>query len=797
MSEESGERLRCILNFMLNYFVRTARALYAAVLFTVTGATGLYAQDMRIVGSVTDYASLEPMAGADIIVRGNVWWTVSDSAGHFELKLPAGEYTVQASFTGYVTQEKKISPTDTLLFLNFALQEETLLLDEVVVTGTGTEHFLRNAPVQTEVITSEALKQYSGKSLEDILYGLSPAFDFSQGDMGSGISMGGLGNSYILVLVDGKRLYGDLGGQNDIDMIDPSDIERIEIVKGASSSLYGSDAIAGVVNIITRKHRMIPFMVENNTHLGEYFDIRQSDAVSFTIGQFQSSTKISVQHTDGWQITDRELYRDSIYSGSTTQTVSEYTNGRISEELTWRPSGNLEITASGMFYTKYLVHRPGLPRWRSYNPLYRDQAYSAGARWKPEDGIDITIDATFNQHKYMYDYYLEYIDEYYRHYETPDGDTVRIPAHLVYFPGDKSVESNQRLWTVHAKGIFSLPYGNRLSAGVEFMDDQLIAPRRMITARESAYTLSAYAQDEWTPAEWLNVTAGVRMVLHEAFGIRATPKVSLMFKAGNWNFRGTYSNGFKAPTTKELYYFYERAMMGKLRLYIGNTALTPQTSHYFSIGPEYRGRKLTFSMTASYNLVNDMIALVSVPIPPEYYTDEGSEYDGAMQYINMENARIWNAEAMLTWNPGAGFTISGGYTFTHTEGYLVDTEASEEAGHTVMETRPLDGTAAHRATFRAGWGHDWEKYGLTIGLFGRGQTEKYYKEYGNAPGYMLWRLTTTHRIGNWKNWDLELSLGIDNILNHVETHPYGYNYGTTSPGRTFFGSVRVRFGKDS
>lgn len=61
---------------------------------------------------------------------------------------------------------------------------------------------------------------------------------------------------------------------------------------------------------------------------------------------------------------------------------------------------------------------------------------------------------------------------------------------------------------------------------------------------------------------------------------------------------------------------------------------------------------------------------------------------------------------------------------------------------------------------------------------------------------MLWRLTTTHRIGNWKHWELELTAGVDNILNHVETHPYGYNYGTTSPGRTFFGSIRVRFGKD-
>ena len=102
---------------------------------------------------------------------------------------------------------------------------------------TGTQHLLSNAPVQTEVITSKMLAGYAGKSIEDILSGLTASFAFSEDDMGSQMQLGGLGNSYILILIDGKRIHGDVGGQNDLSLIDPQNIEKIEIVKGASSAL--------------------------------------------------------------------------------------------------------------------------------------------------------------------------------------------------------------------------------------------------------------------------------------------------------------------------------------------------------------------------------------------------------------------------------------------------------------------------------------------------------------------------------------------------------------------------------
>ena len=175
-----------------------------------------------------------------------------------------------------------------------AQEDKTVTLNEVVVTGTGTKHLLKNAPVQTEVITRKMIESYAGKSIEDILGGLTASFAFNESDMGSQMQLGGLGNNYILVLIDGKRIHGDNGGDNDLSLIDPHNIERIEIVKGAQSALYGSDAIAGGVNIITKKHDTETVLLENTSRFasggGMDHDLRQHNGVGIAFGNVQSYT---------------------------------------------------------------------------------------------------------------------------------------------------------------------------------------------------------------------------------------------------------------------------------------------------------------------------------------------------------------------------------------------------------------------------------------------------------------------------------------------------------------------------
>ena len=230
-------------------------------------------------------------------------------------------------------------------------------LQEVVITGTGTQHLLKNAPVQTEVISRKMLDSYGGKSIEEILAGLTASFAFSEGDMGSQMQLGGLGNAYILILIDGKRIHGDVGGENDLGLIDPHNIERIEIVKGAQSALYGSDAMAGVINIITKKHTEKGVYADNITRYGMYNDLRQHNTVAFNIGKFGSQTGFQLQRNDGWQNTAEEFAEAMVLTDSKNKTVNQFRNWQVTERLTYKPVRDVELYADGSYYIKD-INRP-------------------------------------------------------------------------------------------------------------------------------------------------------------------------------------------------------------------------------------------------------------------------------------------------------------------------------------------------------------------------------------------------------------------------------------------------------
>lgn len=249
-------------------------------------------------------------------------------------------------------------------------------LEEVVVTGTGTRHYSAVAPVRTEVVSKQDLISISGHNLDGILTTISPSFDALNSGMGSGITLGGLGNSYILVLVNGRRLHGDVGGQNDLGKISASMIEKIEIVKGAASTLYGSDAIAGVINIITKDYTDTPLSVVNSTRLGSYGQWQQNNTIAWGYKTFSSVTQYSGDRSNGWQNSTQELYRKELYENSTTETTSAFYNHRIQQEIAWRPNRQWEVRGTGMLYKKRIYHKPGGPRWRQFNLRYNDQAAS-------------------------------------------------------------------------------------------------------------------------------------------------------------------------------------------------------------------------------------------------------------------------------------------------------------------------------------------------------------------------------------------------------------------------------------
>ena len=410
---------------------------------------------------------------------------------------------------------------------------QTSRLEEVVVTGTGTQHRLKDAPVQTEVITRRELEQYGGRSIEEILSGLTASFAFNEDDMGSQMQMNGLGNAYILILIDGKRLHGDNGGQNDLSLIDPARIERIEIVKGAASALYGSDAIAGVINIITRKYDRDGLLLENTTRGGSYGDVRQHNAVGFVIGRFSSLTNFQLQHTDGWQNTateDPQQTEFPIYD-SRNMTVNRYTNWQVAERLTYTVNPALELYAEGSYYRKRIYRPSGkyaAVDVKTYDLQYRNASASVGGKWQASDKAVVTLDIDWNRHAYYYVFTDTTLMDGY----DPYGN---FTHYFPYFPGQTNLQSDQRRTMGHLKGVFELPARNRLSAGLEVRHDWLHAPMRVDhggTVTDNTEAL--YVQDEYTPWRILQLTGGLRLDRNQEFGFHLTPKLSAMLKPADW-----------------------------------------------------------------------------------------------------------------------------------------------------------------------------------------------------------------------------------------------------------------------
>lgn len=665
---------------------------------------------------------------------------------------------------------------------NVAMQDS---IPEIVVTGTGTEHYLKDAPVQTEVISRKMLDSYAGATLEDILSGLCASFDFSAGDMGANMQLGGLGNGYILILVDGKKMHGDVGGQNNLGLIDPARIERIEIVKGAASALYGSDAIAGVVNIILKKHRE-NILIENTSRGGSYGEFRQSNTVQFKVGKFTSSTNFQLKHSDGWQNTtyeDPNRYEYPI-TNSINKTVNRYTDWQVAQRFDYQATKDLSLYADGSFYRKRIYRPCGVPDYKTYDFLYRNSSVATGGKLKLKNSNSIMLDINYDSHAYYYMYTRETWDKEY----DDSGKEISFP----YFPGDKGLQSDQSRLLLQLKGIFNLPYFNRLSVGTDTEINWLDAPRRLDEKDQvSDYTTSFYAQDEWTPIERLNITAGGRLTVNQNFGVRITPKVSALYKLGAFNLRATYSEGFKTPTLKELHYRYIR-QMSIISLNLGNTELDPQTSRYVSGGLEYNGTRFSINVTGYCNWVDNMITLVTIPLS-QAPGDLVVTYDPARvrQYQNMDDARTYGVDVNAKWTPVQSLTLTGGYSYLDTEANQYD-EEDQAMKHVI-----IDGMAHHRATVSAIWTHAWRRsnYRLGIGVYGRIQSKRYYQDDGNGKAYNLWRLNTRHQFKLGKRWNAEVNAGIDNIFNYYETTYHSLNYGTTTAGRTFYGSLMIQFGQ--
>lgn len=695
--------------------LRTILVLFAAALCSIS----LSAQ-LTICGTVTDPDG-KTLPGASIVVKElPSQGAVTDTSGNFCLTVPSGRYTITASFVGYDPSSAQIDDKHQGP-LHFKLDDSSRLLDMVVVTGTRTLKLLKDAPIATRVISETDIKKIDATNVSDLLQSELPGIEFSYSmNQQTQLNMSGFGGNSVLFLVDGERLAGEILDNVDYSRLNMDNVGRIEIVKGAVSSLYGSNAIGGVVNIISNEEYR-PWSVNVNGRYGAHNEQRYGGKVGFNIGRVSSTT--SVQYTavdaiDLSQAADTAPVGDysTIYGNMTVN---------VKERLVYRPLDNLKFTARAGYYFR--------ERYSSKTINDRYRSFSGGAK-----GNYTITSADDLELSYSYDQYDK------SDYLVPTGRDVRDYSNVQHV----------------VRALYNHTFSGRhiLTVGGDYMRDYLMSYQFADNGSHTQHTADAFAQFDWNPLKSLNVMAGLRFDYFSATNLsHLSPKIGLMYKIGHCSIRGSYASGFRAPTLKEMYMnFY----MGNIFMIYGNPDLKAESSHNFSLSAEYLQGRHTFTAAAFYNLVSNKIT-----------TAWNKELAGQV-YTNMSNMQVAGAEVNASGRYRFGLSWRLSYAYTY--------EYIPSGQPLLSSTRPHTATA--RIAYDKDWKNYGISVALSGRALSQMTADVYtaitsyeQTEKQTYPAYTIWKLSFIQRI--WKG--INLTMAVDNLFNYRPEYYYSNSPVTT------------------
>lgn len=688
---------------------------------------------------------------AVVRIEKTLFSTVANENGEFVLSnAPSGYCTLQVSAMNFTTG--RFPATSVGNDLKLIINRNYLNLNEVVITGTGTYHRLKDTPTPVEVLTAKDIEQTGSATFEEALSTLSPTIS-TKGSYS--ILMGGLRNKQVLILIDGKKLSGDVGGDNDLERIDMSNVKRIEIVKGGASSLYGSEAMGGVINIITKTPvNNVDFV--SSYRVSKYGTINQTANLGVKFGRFILQTNYQRRESKGWQLSKYEKKtltkptRDTLIS-TQKQAMAAYRSNVVSQKFTYEPTRMISLYTKGTYYDKR-TDRPVSDY--AYDMFYKDYNLAAGGEYHFRKHVNyITFDTYYDN----YEYEKQYLKD------TKSNGSV-------FKTGDRQFTKRQRYLNSTLKGIFNIGENHKLNTGLDFVNDYLKNPESLAQS-ESAYTIAWYAQDEIKIVDRLSVVAGFRLFHHEVFKSKFTPKLSAMYALDHFNFRASYAAGFRAPNLQELYYDKESGNT----ISQGNRNLVPEKSNYYSLNAEYLSKYFTLSVTGYINSIRDIIDRTTVPLTPD---DEAKGITKRYLYDNVSKARTQGIDVSMNAFLGCGFSLGLGYSYLDAVNRI--------------DNIPLYGSGRHTGTVNANWNKEWNKYRLNINLNGRLQSKVYYSDEDARP-FNLWNIATTHSFRSSKAFVIEPGFGVENIFNFRDEKPFGSRYATTSSGRTMYASLTVKF----
>ena len=662
-------------------------------------------------------------------------------------------------------------------------------LDEVVVTATHSPKALKDAPVVTRLITLHDIKVADATNIQDMLTQEIPGLEFGFAmTQETSLNMSGFGGNAVLFLIDGERMAGETMDNIDYTRMNLDNVGRIEIVKGASSALYGSNAVGGVINIISREN-VEPWTANVNSRYNTFgHEWRNGASFSFNTTRWNSQT--SFQHTDIDPVnlpkahSSEEIamelmkkaqglpYDESVLNDdSNLSRLFGQKTYNVKERLTWRATDKLTLVGRGGYFFRTSERD-------TYN--YHFNGYTAGLKGK---------------YTWSHDRYLELsyaFDQYDKANFMPDGTRTH----------DHDYSNQQQV--VHT--LYNHSFGkNSLILGADYMHDYLTTYQFIDNTSHAQDNIDSYAQFDWNITKQLNIVGSIRYDYFSASAQKAlTERLAVVYKLPWMTFRANYASGFRAPTLKEMYMHYDMGNMGYM--IIGNPDLKPEKSNNFNIAFERQNRIrkggfldgiYTFTLMGYCNIFDKRITTIDrywvvdptsadggYQVMPHdahieeyasgddvryrYHAADGKTYEALSSalYWNEEGVNVWGVDLSIGHALDCGLSIKFNYSWMHETGNVIFSQFSQPRSHSM--------------TWRVGYGHRISRhYALDAALSGRCLGKPQSGRTDVDQGYTIWKLMLQHHI--WRG--INLNTAIDNIFNYK---PKSYYYSSPLTTGTSF-----------
>lgn len=600
-------------------------------------------------------------------------------------------------------------------------------LEQVVVTGTRTPKLLANTPVLTKIITADDIVKTDATNLCDLLQQVIPGVEFSYA-MNQQVHMNfsGFGGQSMLILVDGERLAGETMDDVDFTRIGMDNVDHIEIVKGAASALYGSNAAGGVINIITKKG-VRPFSLNLNTRIGRHNSQRYGLSWQLGRGKWSNLLTVNRNSSDNFNVRNGDnpvtrvvttIYGDAVWN--------------FKEQLTYTLNEKLRLTGRAGYFYRQLVRTSEVPE------RYRDFMGGLRGVWTPDQFNSVDFSYSFDQYDKS-------------DYQRVTGLDIRDYS---------NVQNSLRLLYSH-----TFEGENVLSVGADYMHDYLFNTNLEGRSRKQD-SFDAFAQYDWNISKQWEVVGALRYDYFSDGRIsRLTPKVSARYQpVHNLNLRLSYGMGFRAPTLKEKYYNFD---MSGIWIVEGNPSLKPEVSQNFNVSADYTKGRYNFTVSAYCNKIENKIATGA----PFY--KNASDIIPHLPYLNLDDYSVIGGEATAQARWANGLTARLAYSYTNER--LPKDKNSNVVNNQYIPARK------HSMTGHIDWDHQWAKnYGTNIGLDGRFLSAVDNLEFVDYydiskgiktihyPSYALFKLSLVQRIGK----SVKLSVILDNVFNYKPEYYY-------------------------